>query len=313
MIFSNGIYFSANDFYRSLFGKKVYKVSVDAGCTCPNRDGTKGFGGCIFCSALGSGDFVQGKNEEVEVQLERGMAFVSRKIKEPAFIAYFQSFTNTYGNPRRLIDLYERAVNYPGVVGLAVGTRPDCLDDEILDYLDRLSEKFFVSVELGLQTINERSVEYINRCYHNEEYDRAVRILREKCPRVHVVTHLIFGLPNETERDMLSAVDHCVKAGTHGIKISLLHVLRGTRLFEDYERGLFKTMDMEEYFSVLGKALCLIPENIVVHRLTGDGPKKILAAPLWTADKKKVLNSMMEYFRKQGVFQGNNEYFSGKK
>lgn len=304
MAFSNGTFFSANDFYRSVFGKKVYKVSVSSGCTCPNRDGTKGWGGCVFCSESGSGDFIKDSNAEIEVQLKKGIELISSKIKEPAFIAYFQSFSNTYGDTEKLLALFKTALSIPGVVGLAIGTRPDCLGDEILHGIAELSKNHFISIELGLQTTNDKSVEYINRCYPNKEYAEGLRRLKKLCPSVHVVTHVIFGLPGESEKDMLSTVDYAVQAGTDGIKISVLHVLRGTKLCHDYENGMFECMSMEEYFSVLGKAILRIPENIVIHRVTGDGPKKILVSPLWTADKKKVLNSMTKYFKENSIVQG---------
>lgn len=306
MSFSNGFYYSANDFYRSLFGKKVYKIALSSGCTCPNRDGSKAYGGCIFCSSAGSGDFIQSQNESIEMQLEKGREFISSKIKDGVIIAYFQSYTNTYAKPEYLKKIYLQALSFPGVVGLAIGTRPDCLDEKIIELLSELSKNHFIQLELGLQTVKESSVKYINRCYENCEYEKAVKILKERCPKIHVVTHLIFGLPGEREGDMLSSLDYAVKAGSDGIKISLLHVLKGTRLLTDFENGKFKSMEMEEYFSVIGKAISNTPQNVVIHRLTGDGPKKILISPLWTADKKKVLNSMTRYFRENQIFQGKN-------
>lgn len=308
-MFSNGFFYSANDFYKEIFGTKVYKISLDAGCTCPNRDGKLSTGGCTFCSASGSGDFASSRSLSIKNQVASGKALVRSKLKAsetPVYIAYFQNFSSTYGDEELLFKKFQEALECSEVAGLAVGTRPDCLSEKMLSFLSGLSEKTYVSIELGLQTSCEKSAKEINRCYENEVYLSAVSRLKTTAPRIHVVTHIIFGLPGESEQDMLSTVDFAVNAGTDGIKISLLHVLSGTVMAEKFNRNEFSCMDMEEYFEILGKALKRIPEKIVIHRVTGDGPKKILIAPLWTGNKKKVMNSMFSYFKVKGIRQGIN-------
>lgn len=296
------LYRSVSSFYKEKFGCKVYKISLDAGCTCPTRDGTKGTGGCIFCSESGSGDFAAARSLPIEEQIEQAKQKVLTKLgkhkDEGRFIAYFQNFTNTYGNIERLEALWNKAAQVEKVVGVAIATRPDCLGQPALDALARLCRKTFVSVELGLQTTNQKSIEYIRRNYETAEYDEAVRKLHGISKDIHVATHIIFGLPGETEEDMLSTVRHSIKAGTDGIKIALLHVLKNTGLADDYLAHKFECLSMEQYFELLAKALDIIPQNIVIHRLTGDGAKKILIAPLWSADKKRVHNELEKYFLK---------------
>lgn len=289
------MYYSASDFYKTLFDSKVYKISIDAGCTCPTRDGTLGTNGCIFCSATGSGDFVPSARLSIAQQVEEAKKLVQSKVHKPLkYIAYFQNFTNTYGNPEELYAKYCEAILCPEVVGIAIGTRPDCLSDEILEKINLLCEKTFVQVELGFQTSKESSAEYIRRGYKNPVYKEAVEKLHRTNKNIHVVTHIIFGLPEESAEDMLSSVKYALAAGTDGIKITSLYVLRGTDLQKDYEAGKFKALEMEEYFDLLKAALKIIPSTVVVHRLTGDGPKSLLIAPMWTADKKRVLNRLKE-------------------
>lgn len=308
-----GFYYSASDFFKEKFGRKIYKISLDGGCSCPTRDGTLDTRGCIFCSGRGSGDFAPFPGLSVSEQIEEGKALVIKKLgrKRPDmsrrnFIAYFQNYTNTYGNPGRLYSMYLEALNHKDIAGLDIATRPDCLNTEILRYIGELAGKNFVIVELGLQTTNEKTASYIRRGFNNEVYFDAVKKLHDTCSSIHVVTHTIFYLPGETEADMIKTVEDSVNAGTDGIKISLLHVLKGTDLAEDYKKGLFTLPEMEEYFSVISKAIKKIPENIVIHRLTGDGPKNLLIAPLWTGEKKKVLNAMNKYFFSNNVYQGRN-------
>lgn len=283
---------TASDFFKKKFGCKVYKLSLDAGCTCPNRDGTLGYGGCIFCSQSGSGDFAESSSLSIKDQVSKAKNRVASKIKNGKYIAYFQNFTNTYGDPHRLAKLYFEAASEPDVVGVAIGTRPDCISTEILSVIKELSSKTFVMIELGFQTSKESSGKYIRRCYTNETYLKAVNDIKSFCPEVHIVTHLIFGLPGETEKDMLSSVDFVLKGGSDGIKISVLHILEGTDLALEYKKGLVTPMVEDDYFKVLQKALCVIGEKMILHRLTGDGPKKILLAPLWTANKKEVLTRL---------------------
>ena len=295
------VYRSVSDFYKDKFGCKVYKISLDAGCTCPTRDGTKGTGGCIFCSQSGSGDFAAARSLPLEEQIEQAKLKVQAKTgKSPGamFIAYFQNFTNTYGDINRLEALWIKAAEAENIAGVAIATRPDCLEAPVLEAIARLCKKTFVSVELGLQTTNEKTIKYIRRNYETSLYDEAVSKLHNISKEIHVVTHIIFGLPGETEADMLETVRHSIKAGTDGIKIALLHVLANTDLAEDYRSGKFECLSMEKYFELVAKALSIIPQNIVIHRLTGDGAKKILIAPLWSADKKHVHNELEKYLLK---------------
>ena len=281
------MYTSLNTHYRNRFGCKVYKLSLDGGFTCPNRDGTLDSRGCIFCSGQGSGDFAEG-GSDIACQLERAKARVSQKIRDGKYIAYFQSFTNTYAPIERLRQLYCRAIEYDDVVGLAIGTRPDCLGQEVLELLGEINRKKPVYVELGLQTVKEETVRYIRRGYDNAVYFQAVRAL--KAIGVHVVTHIILGLPGENTEDMLETTRQAVAAGTDGVKFHLLHVLRGTDLEKDYLAGKFQCLTLEAYARILKKCLALLPPETVVHRITGDGAKRDLVAPLWSADKKTVLN-----------------------
>ncbi len=310
-----------SQFYQSIFGCKTYKISLDAGCTCPNRDGTKGRGGCIFCSEAGSGDFIArggesafGRCLSISEQLEQGKKLVEAKLRgrsgdrKGKYIAYFQSFTSTYGEVDELLAKYREALQCEGVAGLAVATRPDCLSDEILRGLAAISHEHFVQIELGLQTSNEQSGRLINRCYTNEDYIDAVTRIRKAAPKIHIVTHLIFGLPGESEADMLNSVKfvleqshpaetkdshpELVSGSSFGLKITSLYVLQNTRLAVMYDSGEYEPLSKEQYFNLLKNALTLLPENCVVHRLTGDPPKKLLIAPVWPADKKRVLNEL---------------------
>lgn len=296
-----------SQFYESIFGCKTYKISLDAGCTCPNRDGTKGTGGCIFCSQNGSGDFAAARSLSVKDQLEQGRALVEAKLRGRSgerrgkYIAYFQNFTSTYGDAKTLLGKYKEALAFENVAGLAVATRPDCLSDEILKGLSEISKTYFVQIELGLQTSNEQTGRLINRCYTNEDYIAAVARIHKTAPDIHIVTHLIFGLPGETEEDMLNSVKFVVEQNRHpelisgflwGIKITSLYVLKNTRLAQMYEAGEYKPLSKEQYFDLLKKALPLLSLNCVVHRLTGDPPKSILLAPEWPKDKKRVLNEL---------------------
>ena len=288
-------------FYQSIFGCKTYKISLDAACTCPNRDGTKGRGGCICCSQQGSGDFVAGRKLSVSEQIEQGKKLVESKVRGRSgerrgkYIAYFQSFTSTYGESADLLKKYHEALNCEGIAGLAVATRPDCLGEEILQGLAEISRTHFVQIELGLQTSNEQTGQLINRCYTNQDYINAVSRIRKAAPDIHIVTHLIFGLPGETEADMLNSVKFVVDNNVKewGIKITSLYVLKNTQLATLYESNEYQPLTKEEYFALLQKALPLLPEACVVHRLTGDPPKSQLLAPAWTTDKKRVLNDLL--------------------
>ena len=283
-------YLSFNKYLKDKFGQKVYKISLDGGFTCPNRDGKAGTRGCIFCSKGGSGDFAESREMSITEQIESGKKKVEKKIKSGKYIAYFQAFTNTYAPVEILRQKYEEAINHPDIVALSIATRPDCLGDDVLRLLDEMNKIKPVFVELGLQTIHQKSAKYIRRGYDLSVYDKAVRDLKKI--GVNVVVHVILGLPNESENDMLETVKYVCESGVNGIKLQLLHVIDGTDLAKDYEKGLFKTLEFDEYVNLIVKCVKIIPKDIVIHRLTGDGAKKDLIAPLWSADKKRVLNAI---------------------
>ena len=277
---------TVNEYYRKKFGCKVYKLSLDGGFTCPNRDGTLGRRGCIFCT--GSGEFAEKGCESVALQLETAKARVAAKNKGGKYMAYFQSFSNTYAPVERLRSLDTQALEPEDIVGLSVGTRPDCLPPETVELLGELNQWKPVTVELGLQTVNEETVRYIRRGYPNSVYFDAVK--RLKAAGVEVVTHIIIGLPGEDKEAVMETTRQAVGAVTDGVKFHLLHVMKGTDLAKDYEAGKFECLSLEEYGDILKSCIELLPETVIVHRITGDGAKKDLIAPLWSGDKKRVLN-----------------------
>ena len=287
-----------NNYLKERFGQKVYKLAMDGGFTCPNRDGTLGTKGCIFCSAGGSGDFAEDRNLSITEQIENGKRRVVAKmpknkesnIDTNKYIAYFQAFTNTYGPVERLRALYTEAINHPDIVAVSIGTRPDCLPDEVLDLLDELNHIKPIWIELGLQTIHEKTANYIRRGYPLSVYDKAVQDLLSR--NIEVITHVILGLPGESKEDMMETVKYVGESGVQGIKLQLLHVLKDTDLAKDYEQGLFECMTQEEYINLVSDCLDILPDDIIIHRLTGDGPKRTLIAPEWSKDKKKVLNAL---------------------
>lgn len=288
-------YLSFNKYLKDKFGQKVYKISLDGGFTCPNRDGKIDTRGCIFCSKGGSGDFAQNRNLSITEQIESGKKTVEKKIKSGKYIAYFQAFTNTYAPVEILRAKYSEAINHPDIVALSIATRPDCLGDDVIELLDEMNKIKPVFVELGLQTIHSDSAKYIRRGYSLEVYNEAVKKLKNI--GVNIVVHIILGLPNESEEDMLESVKYVCQSQIDGIKLQLLHIIAGTDLAKDYEKGLFKTLEFDEYVELIAKCVAIIPKNIVIHRLTGDGAKKDLIAPLWSADKKKVLNAINKALR----------------
>ena len=288
-------YLSFNKYLKDKFGQKVYKISLDGGFTCPNRDGKAGTRGCIFCSKGGSGDFAESREMSITEQIESGKKKVEKKIKSGKYIAYFQAFTNTYAPVEMLRQKYEEAINHPDIIALSIATRPDCLGDDVLRLLDEMNKIKPVFVELGLQTVHQKSAKYIRRGYDLSVYDKAVRDLKKI--GVNIVVHVILGLPNESENDMLETVKYVCESGANGIKLQLLHVIDGTDLAKDYEKGLFKTLEFDEYVNLIVKCVKIIPKDIVIHRVTGDGAKKDLIAPLWSADKKRVLNAINKALR----------------
>lgn len=287
------------------YGEKVYKITLQGGTTCPNRDGTLDTRGCIFCSGNGSGDYAAPRKGTVTEQINGEIARLTKtKRIGNKFIAYFQSFTATYAPIDTLRLLYEEALRHPDVVMLAIATRPDCLPEDVLDLLRDCQKKKPVCVELGLQTVHPQSADYIRRGYPLSVYDTAVELLKS-CD-FEVVTHVIAGIPGENKEDFLATVDHVAAIGSDGIKLQLLHVLKGTDLALDYEQGLFTDLTQEEYLDWITSALAILPEKMVVHRVTGDGPKDLLLAPRWSLNKKQVLGNLYHKMKEENIWQGKN-------
>ena len=291
---------TVNQYLKEEYGQKIYKIAIDGGFTCPNRDGRLDTRGCIFCSAGGSGDFAEDRSLSITEQIERGKRRVESKMPADQtggnkYIAYFQAFTNTYAPVEHLKSLYMEAVRHPDIVAISIGTRPDCLPEDVLNLLGEINSIKPVWVELGLQTIHEKTADYIRRGYPLPVYDKAVEELKRR--DIEIITHVILGLPGESREDMLESVRYVGDSGVQGIKLQLLHVLKGTDLEKDYKAGLFKCMTMEEYINLIAVALDILPEDIIIHRMTGDGPKRILVAPEWSADKKRVLNELNKLTR----------------
>ena len=298
----NMYYYSLNNYLKEKFGEKVYKLSLNAGTTCPNRDGKLGTRGCIFCSAGGSGEFAADKNLSITEQINQAKVKVKDKIKTNKYIAYFQSYTGTYAPVEYLRKIFFEAVNNEETVALSIATRPDCLQEPVLKLLSDLNDVKPVWVELGLQTILDSTAKYIRRGYPLSVYEKAVENLHKI--GIEVITHVILGLPNESKEDMLSTVRYVGKV-TDGIKLQLLHVLKGTDLYTEYVNGKFDVLSMEGYIDILCDCIENLPKNVVIHRLTGDGDKRLLVAPLWSADKKTVLNSINREFTRRNIIQGN--------
>ncbi len=277
-----------NDCLREKFGCKVYKIALNGGFTCPNRDGRIATCGCIFCSEGGSGEFAGDPSLSITDQIEHGKRRVSDKEKDGKYIAYFQAYTGTYAPVEKLRRLYYEAIVHPDIVALSVGTRPDCLPDEVMHLLSELNHIKPVWIELGLQTIHEKSAKYIRRGYDLSVYDMAVKKLRAQ--DIEVITHMIIGLPGEDISDIMATVAYICDSGATGIKLQLLHVLKGTDLEKEYDAGKVKILTEDEYIDILRKCIEIIPENVIIHRLTGDGDKRILIAPQWSGNKKRVWN-----------------------
>lgn len=337
-------YYTLNYYLRQRFGRKTYKLALDGGMTCPNRDGTAGYGGCIFCSGGGSGEFAVGIQETggVTAQIEQARKRIQEKTDAELFIAYFQSYTNTYADVEYLRQIFMEAIMHPQVAVLSIATRPDCLPDEVLALLEELNRIKPVWIELGLQTIHEKTARYIRRGYELSCYENAVKRLNQA--GIEVITHVILGLPGESREDMLETVRYLSRNvsvsgqnsasgensvsgqnsvpgknslseipasgavpflyGTQGIKLQLLHVLKGTDLAAEYQKGAFSVLSMDEYLDVLFACIEILPPDMVVHRITGDGPKSLLIAPEWSADKKRVLNTIHREMKRRDIRQG---------
>ncbi len=295
-------YYSLHAMLQERFHEKVYKLSLNGGMTCPNRDGTLGTRGCIFCSAGGSGDFAADRLLSVTKQIEQQKALITQKRPVHKFIAYFQAYTNTYAPVPYLEKLFREAICHPDIVALSIGTRPDCLGEDVLDLLDRLNRIKPVWVELGLQTIHEDTARYIRRGYALDCFEKAVKDLRARS--LEVIVHTILGLPGEDRERTLQTIRYLNGQPIQGIKLQLLHVLKGTDLALDYERGLFETLTMESYLALLIACLERLSPDIVVHRLTGDGPKDLLIAPVWSSAKRTVLNELHRRMKLENTWQG---------
>lgn len=295
-------YYSLNEYLKNTFGEKIYKISLNGGMTCPNRDGTLSSKGCIFCSKGGSGEFSADRLLSVTEQIEQAKQRIKTKTDCKRFIAYFQPFTNTYADISYLHKIFYEAIENPDIAVLSIATRPDCLGKDVLQLIDELNKIKPMWIELGLQTIHKQTADYIRRCYELEVYNDAVSALKEI--DVTVITHIILGLPFETREMMLESVKYAGER-SNGIKLQLLHVLKDTDLLTDYEKGLFKTLSLEEYIDILCDCIEILPKDVVIHRLTGDGDKKLLVSPLWSADKKRVLNSINKAFKERNIEQGS--------
>ena len=292
-------YITLSEHYRRRFGRKVYKLSLQSGCSCPNRDGNIGFGGGIFCSEGGSGDFAA-PLLPIEEQIQIAKHRVEHKLpkdKSGRYIAYFQSYTNTYGDVKRLSMLYRKTLSFPEIVGISIGTRPDCLPEEMLDMLSELNTIKPVTVELGLQTVHNKTAEKIHRGYNTDVFEKAYKSLTLR--GIEVVVHVILGLPGENIADMLDTIDYLaeLKPVLPGIKLQLLHILKGTALAAEYSKNHFPIFTMDEYTDLVVECIRRLPEETVIHRMTGDGPKSLLIAPEWSGDKKRVLNMLNRKLR----------------
>ncbi|AQM60026.1 TIGR01212 family radical SAM protein [Clostridium baratii] len=297
-------YHSLNYFLRDRFKEKVFKISLDGGFSCPNRDGTISKGGCLFCSESGSGDYAGDRELSITKQFCDIKEMMNKKWKEGKYIAYFQAFTNTYAPVEELKRKYNEALKQEGVVAIAIATRPDCLQDEVLELLEEINKKFYVWVELGLQTVSDETARKINRGYKLEVYEDAIRRLKER--NIDFVTHCIFGLPGETKEDMLRSVDYIAHSGSKGIKFHLLHLMKHTPMVKLYERGELEFLSQDDYIDLICKSIAMLPEDMVVHRLTGDAPRDLLIGPMWSLKKWEVLNAIDKALVDNEIYQGKD-------
>ncbi|MCO4540999.1 radical SAM protein [Streptococcus infantarius subsp. infantarius] len=299
-------YNTLNDYYREIFGEKIFKVPIDAGFDCPNRDGTVAHGGCTFCTVSGSGDAIVAPDAPIRDQFYEEIDFMHRKWPEvKKYLVYFQNFTNTHDTVDVIRERYEQAINEPGVVGINIGTRPDCLPDETIAYITELSERMHVTVELGLQTTYDETSKIINRAHTYDLYVKTVKRLRELAPKVEIVSHLINGLPGENHKMMVENVRRCVTDNEiEGIKLHLLHLMTSTKMQRDYHEERLKLLSMDEYVNIICDQLEIIPKNIVIHRITGDAPRDMLIGPMWSLKKWEVLNAIDKEMERRGSYQG---------
>jgi radical SAM protein (TIGR01212 family) len=299
-------YNTLNDYYREIFGEKIFKVPIDAGFDCPNRDGTVAHGGCTFCTVSGSGDAIVAPDAPIRDQFYKEIDFMHRKWPDvKKYLVYFQNFTNTHDTVDVIRERYEQAINEPGVVGINIGTRPDCLPDETIAYIAELSDRMHVTVELGLQTTYDETSKIINRAHNYDLYVETVKRLRQLAPKVEIVSHLINGLPGETHDMMIENVRRCVTDNKiDGIKLHLLHLMTSTKMQRDYHEGRLKLLGMEEYVNIICDQLEIIPKHIIIHRITGDAPRDMLIGPMWSLKKWEVLNAIDQEMERRGSYQG---------
>ena len=297
-------YHSLNYFLREKFGEKVFKISLDGGFSCPNRDGKISNGGCLFCSERGSGDYAGDRELSITKQFNNIKEMMAHKWKSGKYIAYFQAYTNTYAPIDELRRKYEEALNQEDVVAIAIATRPDCLDDEVLDLLEEINNRVYLWIELGLQTSNDVTSKKINRGYKLEVFEKAMKNLKER--NIDVVVHDILGLPGETKEDMLNTIDYIANSGARGVKFHLLHLMKQTPMVKVYEKGELEFLSQEEYIDLITKGIAMIPKEMVVHRLTGDAPRELLIGPMWSLKKWEVLNSIDKALEDNDLWQGKN-------
>ncbi|MDO5038315.1 TIGR01212 family radical SAM protein [Clostridium sp.] len=297
-------YHSLNYFLRNKFNEKVFKISLDGGFSCPNRDGTISKGGCLFCSESGSGDYAGNRVLSIGKQFCDIKEMMNKKWKEGKYIAYFQAFTNTYAPVDELREKYKEAIKQEGVVALAIATRPDCLGEDVLDLLEEINKDVYVWVELGLQTVSDETARKINRGYKLDVYEDAIYRLKKR--NIDFVTHCIFGLPGETKDDMLNTVKYISKTGSKGIKFHLLHLMKNTPMVKLYERGELEFLSQDDYIDLICKGISMIPEEMVVHRLTGDAPRDLLIGPMWSLKKWEVLNAIDKALVDNEIYQGKD-------
>jgi len=300
--FGDKRYFSLNEYCKQTYGGKVYRLSLNAGCSCPNRDGKLGVGGCTFCSEGGSGDFAADYNVSIATQIAEAKTRIQKKTDCNQFIAYFQAYTNTYAPLSHLRRVFTEALEQPEIVGLSIGTRSDCLSDEVLDLLKELSARKPIWIELGLQTIHASTHARLNTHTTVEQFDLSVQQL-QAC-NIPVIAHVILGLPGETREMIKETIKHVASLPVSGIKLQLLHILKGTKLASEYEKEPFSLFELEEYCDFVIDCLEILPPNMVIHRLTGDGPRQLLIAPLWSTDKKRVLNTIQKRLKERNTWQG---------
>lgn len=295
-------YHSLNYFLREKFGEKVFKISLDGGFSCPNRDGKISKGGCVFCSERGSGDYAGDRHLSISDQFDDIKEMMAKKWKSGKYIAYFQAYTNTYAPVDELRRKYEEALNKEGVVAIAIATRPDCLGEDVLDLLDEINKKVYLWIELGLQTSNDETAKRINRGYKLEVFEEAMKKLKER--NIDVVVHDILGLPGETKEDMLNSVNYIAHSGAKGIKLHLLHLMKDTPMVSLYEKGKIEFLSEEDYIDLIVKAVSMLPEDMVVHRLTGDAPRALLIGPMWSLKKWEILNAIDKKLEDEDIWQG---------